>query len=182
VDFLLAIAKIMALFSSILVFVSSPHDVRITHLEPEITSGYLTLSARLENGFPEALDEVILSGTVVTLRFKITLLHKKRKIKALEVLHQVKYDLSEKKFIVFFSETDTQRQTHDLETVHKWMSELRCMKIVPLKEVRFGEEYLFLIEASLDEIKVIGGQEGKFDLMVLWKNVTPKASRKVSFD
>ncbi|MDI6791245.1 MAG: DUF4390 domain-containing protein [bacterium] len=182
-DFLLAIARVMALLSNILIIVSpSASKVYITSPSARLSSDYLTVNAKLENGFPKALDDLILSGTKITLRFKVTLLQGKLKSRELEVIRQVKYNLSKKSFVVFFSETKAGKETQDLEVVHRWMSELRAIEILPSSEIDLEEKYILLIEAALDPIEVVGMREEKFELMILWKNVIPKASQKVSFD
>jgi hypothetical protein len=152
------------------------HSAKTPSLSPPqmaSSGGKIVISATLKNGFPEELDQVILTGTPVTLTFSAALLDDTKTLIEQETYHTVTYDPGTKAFsVVANGEIKT---TSDKETMQSWLGALANFPFLETSALRPEGSYRAVVQARLEPISVEAVEGKKFDLMTLWQFRVPKA-------
>lgn len=144
-------------------------DVAFTKPEISIVADTIYISTSLKNSFPKGLKDIILSGTPVNMRFTLQgVTRGKGSNLYREIIHNVKYDIVTKKFLVTLSEENTTISVEKFEAAEILMNKLKEIKII-----RSNRELNMLLKATIDPVNIeaIGGKE--FQLMAFWDYQTP---------
>ncbi|MFA5032011.1 MAG: hypothetical protein WC614_03225 [bacterium] len=148
-------------------------DVAFTTPKIIVVSDTIYVSTVLKSAFPKGLKEIILSGTPVNLR--VTFQNKESDLRqggmshfSKEIVHNVKYNIAEKNFLITISESDTSFVVKEMRQVEQCMTNFNKVKLVcPDKYI------VMVVKAYMDPIKMeaIGGKE--FELMAFWDYQMP---------
>lgn len=141
------------------------------------SGGKFVVSSALKNAFPEELDQVLLTGTPVTLVFTAALLDDTKVLQEQNVYHTAAYDPGIKVFS--FSEGGVDRTTTNLDTLQAWMGTLTGYPLAEVSTLRPEGRYQVTLQAKLEAIAVEAMEGKKFDLMTLWSFRVPKARSEV---
>jgi hypothetical protein len=137
------------------------NDVVITPPAIRTISDTIFVSTELRNAFPKKLEEIILSGTPVTLRLAISAGNQRG-----EVTHCVKYDLSKKNFLIINPPDSSIAK--DMDAAKRLMSRFNNMRIV-----HPGKEVTIILRATLDRAKIEALENKEFELMCFWDYQAP---------
>lgn len=148
-------------------------DVVFTPPQTKIVSDTIYINTTLKNSFPKELEKIVLSGTPVTIRLKVSLYG--RDVTSIhETTHQITYELSTKTFFLVGDEGNT----ITLKDLSKAKDFMNSFKIginfqLPLRGEPPGEKITAILKATLDPIQIeaMGGKQ--FDLMCFWDYQTP---------
>jgi hypothetical protein len=176
---LIAISKLFTAFTAILLFFFQHNPpVGLTRPTLKLESGYLTINSELVNGFPKELEELILSGTEITLKFRIILRENNKIVQEKKILHSLVYDIIKKEYIITSSEKSRPFKTKDRAKMKEWMSKLNGIKLI--SELKFQPQKIYWVEVSctLAPIEVKALNKKEFDLMRFWNYKTPLSKSK----
>lgn len=173
-EFLVMASKLMAMLGGFSILFSFQPQVSLMPPQITVESEQLTVKTKLLNAFPEELDEIFLSGTPVTLKFKVNLRDRNGLIEEKELFHTVIYDLSKREYIVIISYQPSSKTTTDILEMKKWFGELNA-NLVPKEKILPEKLYIIEIAACLLPIK-IKPLKMKFDLMTFWEYKIPKVT------
>jgi len=152
------------------------HSAKAPSLSPPLlasSGGKIVVSTALDNGFPDDLEQVILTGTPVTLTFTAALQDDAQTIVEQGTRRTVTFDPGTKTFSVNSGgETQT---TSDQKTMEAWMGTLVNFPLIETSSLRPGGSYQAVVQARLEPISVEAVEGKKFDLMTLWQFRVPKA-------
>jgi hypothetical protein len=152
------------------------HSAKAPSLSPPqmaSSTGRIVVSTTLRNGFSDDLNQVILTGTPVTLTFSAALLDDTKSLIEQESHHTVTYDPGTKAFCVIAdSETKT---TNDQQTMQSWLTTLTNLSLLETSALRAEGSYRAVVQAKLEPISVEAAEGKKFDLMTFWQFRIPKA-------
>lgn len=143
-------------------------DVVIAHPETKIVSDSIYINTTLKNSFPKELEKVVLSGTPVTIRLKLSLSGKNITLTQ-EAIHQIAYELPTKTFFLTGNGNDTLK-LKDFTKAKEFMNKFKIginFKLPP------NEKFTGILKVTLDPITIeaMGGKQ--FDLMCFWDYHTP---------
>jgi hypothetical protein len=158
---LLATKAIAVLIGVTALLIGKKGDVVITPPAVRTVSDTIFITTELKNAFPKKLEEIILSGTPVTVRLSISS-GKQRG----EVTHCVTYDLSKKNFLVV--KTPDSLTVEDIDAAKRLMSRFEDIKIVLP-----GREVTIILRATLDPAKIEALENKEFELMCFWDYQAP---------
>lgn len=152
------------------------HSAKVPSLSPPqmaSSGGKIVVSTVLKDGFPDELDQVILTGTPVTLDFSASLLDDTKSLSEQETYHTVTYDPGTKAFSVIAD--GASKTTSDQQTMQSWLGSLTNLPLVETSTLRPEGSYRTVVQARLEPISVEAVEGKKFDLMTLWQFRVPKA-------
>lgn len=116
----------------------------------------LYLTAR--NAFPKKIIEAVQSGVPTTFTFYINLYRVRglwldKKVRDIKLSHTVKYDTLKNEYIVTRSwEGNRPLKVKTIEEAKRLMSEVDSLVIVPLSQLKKGEQYQIRAKAELDRM------------------------------
>ncbi|MFH1562869.1 MAG: hypothetical protein ABIF11_05565 [Nitrospirota bacterium] len=179
-EFWVIASKLMAMVSGFsILFSFQPQQVLLTPPQIAIENEQLIVKSKLLNAFSEKLDEIFLSGTSVTLKFKISLKEKNGQlIEEKEIFHTVSYDLVKKEWTVICASTSPPKKTVDTVQMKRWFRELNA-KLVLGEKILPKKLYLLEIEANLLPIEIMALKDKKYDLMSFWGYKVPEVTSRV---
>ena len=169
----LATKAVAALIGVVALLGVKKADVVLSKPEVKILSDSIHINTSLKNSFPEELEKIILSGTPVTIRLKISYSTKDTTLNQ-EISHRIKYDLASKTFLFvsFCGESITSPiKLKDIDSAKKSMNKFNVG--VGLNPAPTGKEITVIMRAIIDPIKIgaIGNKD--FELMAFWDYHTP---------
>ena len=151
-------------------------DVIITPPVTKVVSDSIYINTTLKNSFPKELEKIVLSGTPVTIRLKLSLSDKNTTLTQ-EAIHQIAYELSTKTFFLWFDfahhKTGNRNDTLKLKDFAKAKEFMNKFKIGINFKLPNNEKFTGILKATLDPITIeaMGGRQ--FDLMCFWDYHTP---------
>jgi len=132
-------------------------EAKLTNITVSNTRDDLLLYMNLEGAFSEKVNTAILSGVPATFFFLTKLnsvrnLWVDRGIADITVTHTIKYDNLKKEFIVRRSWKNNEPEiTKSFNEAQKWMTEVNSLKIIPLGQLKKGQQYQLRIKAEVSK-------------------------------
>jgi hypothetical protein len=176
---LIGASKILTILSGFLIFFANS-PVKLTQPEIKIENEEIIVNSYLLHGFSRELQELILSGTEVTIKFKIILKYGNKIIRYKEVNHTVSYDLVTKRYTVIYQEEGKKFETKDQMIMKNKMSRLK-INLLPINMITPDKQYSLRITAELLPINVKALKGGRFLLSALWDYKKPKTECKIVY-
>ena len=132
-------------------------EATLTNITVSNTRDDLLLYLNLEGAFSAKLKKAILSGVPATFSF-VTKLNRVRNmwinpvIADITVIHTIKYDNLKKEFIVKRSWRNNEPEvTKSFSEAQKWMTEVNSLKIIPLGQLKKGQQYQLRTKAEVSK-------------------------------
>jgi hypothetical protein len=129
----------------------------LTNITVSNTRDDLLLYLNLEGAFSGKLKKAILRGVPATFSF-LAKLNRVRNmwfnpvIADIKVIHTIKYDNLKKEFIVRRSWRNNKPEvTKSFSEAQKWMSEVNNLKIIPLGQLKKGQQYQLRTKAEVSK-------------------------------
>ncbi|MGB5985222.1 MAG: DUF4390 domain-containing protein, partial [Desulfobacterales bacterium] len=133
-------------------------EARLTNIVITNTRDDLLVYLNVDGAFREKMKSAILSGVPTTFSFLLSL-HRVRafwldkKITALKVVHEIKYDNLKKEFVVARSwEGGKQHAVKTFAEARKLMTDIDNLKITALGQLEKGRQYQVRTKAQLSKL------------------------------
>ncbi len=167
------ISSVIAIGSLIFPFVSGT-DAVFENVDFFIDENKMYFSGQLANCYTKEFDEILKSGQGVKLNFKIELFSEKGTEPKLKqnFYHKLRYNLIDKKFVLYISEKETSLQLRTINDVHLEFARIDRHQILNTSNLKEGKKYYVRITAYMDKITFYELSEN-FDLMLYWNNNQP---------
>jgi len=167
------ISSVIAVGSLIFPFISGI-DPLFTNVNLNRSENALVLSMYLDNCYTEELDNILMSGQTITLRFQAELYEKNRPnvILSRQFYHTLRYNPLEKKYTIYYSENERAEICNTLRQAHKYFSVVRRVEIIRPDDLVKNHTYYLQLSAYLEPVTFIG-QKTDFNLMLYWNNKKP---------
>jgi len=141
--------------------------------EINVNGGQVVISATLNNCFTEELDRIIQSGNPVRFYFRVSLMDgDDQVIRFMDFHHQVRYNLVDQYYQVYYSEREQSLNLSTIEDAHNYMSAINEYRVIDENALEVGAEYSIEIRAYMLNMNLPGAQD-EIDMMGYWNNTEP---------
>ena len=133
-------------------------EPRLDNIIVTNTRDDLLLYLTAKNAFPEKIREAIQSGVPTTFTFYINLYRVRglwldKRVQDINLSHTVKYDALKNEYVVTRSwEGNRPLTVKTMDEAKRLMSEVDSLAIVPLNQLKKGEQYQIRAKAELDRM------------------------------
>lgn len=133
-------------------------DAKLTDMEISNNRDDLLIFLRVDGAFNQQLEEAVLNGIPATFSFFIILeeivpLWPDKTITEITITHTLKYNNLKKSFSINRSwDSSKLLTTGSFEEAKQMMSEIKSLKLVPLKLLTKGTKYQISAKAELDKV------------------------------
>lgn len=132
-------------------------DAQLNNIIVTNTRDDLLIYLTAKEAFPPKIDKAILSGVPTTFTFYINLYRVRglwldKEVANIKLSHTIKYDTVKKEYVVTRSwEGDRPLTTKSLEEAKAVMAEVDSLAVVPLKQLKKGQQYQIRTKAELSK-------------------------------
>ncbi len=150
-------------------------QARLTDMVASNTRDNLLLFVKVEGAFTEKMKEAVLNGIPTSFSFIVTLekinpfFWPDKTVAEKKVTHTIKYETLKKQFTVKRSWEDNRALTTDsFKEAQQWMSEIKSLPVVSLKELEKDTRYRLSAKAELDTVELPFFLDYIFFFVSLW--------------
>lgn len=156
-------------------------DILITMQQDKIL-----VFGRLTNCFTKDMESAIMAGVPTTFTFYLNLSQQRslwldKKVAAVEVRHDLKYDSVKKTFYVTSSQRKDVASFPDLESAKRAMAEFNGTIPLPAKGLQKESPHYLMMKAKLDKVRLPLYMEYVFFFVSLWDFETTWYRQAITF-
>lgn len=149
-------------------------DVQISYLTATSDEHDLRIDLKVKGAFQKKMEEAILNGIPTTFSYFIFLqkprfLWLSQNIAEIKVTHTIKYNNLKNTYSITRSWDGNKTLTTDsFDEAKRLMSEIKGLKVIPLKKLKKGRQYNLKAKAELDKVTLPFFLNYVFFFVSLW--------------